>query len=142
MNYGPYSCAKRLSAVYPINNEPTQSLMRKLFDFIAVFVLSLATCTTAPATIALQKEAEPAPQPSTWDRSYGGADKSYDTELLRLREEIAPRFQTLEFADQVSGKTMVYNLYVPKKDDAKASYPLVLFMADGSTTPARGRRRR
>jgi hypothetical protein len=29
-----------------------------------------------------------------WDRSYGGADKSYDNELLRIRELIAPRFQT------------------------------------------------
>ncbi len=87
-----------------------------------------------PKTPLQEAPVAPGPQQSTWDRTYGGADKSYDSELLRLREAIAPRFQTLQFADKVTGKTMVYNLYVPKNYDAKATYPLILFMADGSTT--------
>ena len=71
---------------------------------------------------------------ATWDKAYGGADKSYDTNLLKLRDEIAPKFQTLEFPDSVTGKTMTYNLFVPKDYDSSKSYPLVMFMADGSTT--------
>ena len=70
---------------------------------------------------------------SAWDNAYGGADKSYDTQLLKLRDEIAPRFQTLEFKDSVSGKTMTYNLFVPKNYDKTKSYPLVQFIADAST---------
>ncbi|MZI94229.1 pyrroline-5-carboxylate reductase [Vibrio sp. CAIM 722] len=71
---------------------------------------------------------------SNWDSSYGGVNKSYDTNLLKMREEIAPRFQTLTFADSKTGKSMTYNLYVPKNYDPDKSYPLVLFMADASTT--------
>lgn len=73
-------------------------------------------------------------QQITWDKSYGGADKSYDTKLLQLREMIAPKFQTLEFKDSETGNTMTYNLFVPKNYDPKQVYPLVLFMADASTT--------
>lgn len=35
--------------------------------------------------------------------TYGGANKEYDTRLLTMREEIAPRFQTLIFADTETG---------------------------------------
>ena len=73
-------------------------------------------------------------QQKTWDKSYGGADKSYDTTLLQMRKLIAPRFQTLKFDDKVTGKTMTYNLFVPKDYNRNKSYPLVLFIADGSTT--------
>ncbi|MFV0541224.1 MAG: alpha/beta hydrolase-fold protein [Aestuariibaculum sp.] len=73
-------------------------------------------------------------QTVTWNKAYGGADKAYDTELLKFRDEIAPKFQTLEFKDSITGKTMAYNLYIPKNYDKSKTYPLVLFMADGSTT--------
>jgi len=69
---------------------------------------------------------------TTWDNSYGGADKSYDTVLLELREEIAPRFKTLEFKDSITGRTMTYNLFIPKNYDKNKSYPLVQFIADAS----------
>ena len=68
-----------------------------------------------------------------WDSSYGGADKSYDTNLLQLREKVVPRFQQLEFHDETAGRTMAYNLFIPKNYDQNKSYPLVLFMADAST---------
>ncbi len=74
---------------------------------------------------------------AVWDKSYGGTDKSYDSELLRLRALIAPRFQSLTFEDQETGRTMDYNLYVPKDYDPDKRYPLVLFMADASTTGKR-----
>lgn len=70
---------------------------------------------------------------TAWDNSYGGADKAYDTELLKLRAEIAPKFQTLEFKDSITGRTMSYNLFVPKDYDKTKKYPLVQFIADAST---------
>ncbi len=82
------------------------------------------TNTAAPATTAA---------PTTWDRSYGGTDKSYDTNLLKLREQIAPRFKQLQYKDSITGKTMAYNLYIPKNLAPKKSYPLVMFIADSST---------
>jgi len=114
-----------------------QANIIKYITLETLLAILLTTCWPYPGTadtVEPQRGAISTPQQSTWDRSYGGADKSYDTELLRLREEIAPRFQTLEFADKVTGRTMVYNLYVPKNYDVKTTYPLVLFMADGSTT--------
>jgi predicted peptidase len=71
---------------------------------------------------------------STWDQSYGGVDKSYDTQLLKMRAELAPKFQTLSFTDAATGNTMDYNLFVPKNYDEHKKYPLVLFMGDASTT--------
>ncbi len=43
-------------------------------------------------------------------------------------------FQQLEFNDPKYGKTLMYNLYVPKNYDKNKSYPLVLFMPDASAT--------
>lgn len=112
-------------------------LMKKIRGFIAVLAIGVSACTTTAATTdpaSKQKDAVATGQQSHWDSSYGGADKSYDTELLQLREQIAPRFQTLTFNDDVTGKTMTYNLYIPADDDQGKIHPLVLFMADGSTT--------
>ncbi|QES88288.1 carboxylesterase family protein [Rhizosphaericola mali] len=57
----------------------------------------------------------------------------YDKYLLKLRAAIAPKFKTLQFKDAVTGKTMTYNLFIPKYYDKKKSYPLVQFIADAST---------
>ncbi len=114
---------------------------KKLFVAIAYMLASVVFLITASCArdsgageaITGQGRTEMKEQHVTWDKSYGGADKSYDTELLRLREQIAPKFKTLEFSDEETGKTMVYNLYVPAGYDKSKSYPLVLFMADAST---------
>lgn len=39
-------------------------------------------------------------------------------------------FQQLEFKDTETGKTLKYNLFVPKKYDQNKSYPLVMFIHD------------
>ena len=104
--------------------------MKKNYGLVAALAVLVAACVTNAETT----DAVTAEQPSTWDRSYGGTDKSYDTELLQLRELIAPRFQTPEFDDKVTGRTMTYSLYIPAGYDGKKSYPMVLFMADASTT--------
>ena len=94
--------------------------------------LLLAACT------ATQNAAETAPtaqstQNPAWDKQYGGADKSYDSRLLALREQIEPRFDVLTFKDPQTGKEMQYNLYTPKNLEPGRKYPLVMFIADAST---------
>lgn len=102
--------------------------------FLGILLMATACTTIKKSTSTVQTEAKQEKPVSQWDGRYGGADKSYDTELLTLREQIAPKFQTLEFKDEVTGKTMTYNLFVPQGYDSEKQYPLVLFMADGSTT--------
>lgn len=99
-----------------------------------VLTIALTTCANANNSTQSEKSSTSVTQASTWDSSYGGVDKSYDTQLLTMRERIAPRFQTLSFADPITGKNMDYNLYIPENYDKEKSYPLVLFMADASTT--------
>ncbi len=101
----------------------------------SLLVLSLTALLGACSSTAQQTvPAEPAAaQKAVWDKQYGGADKSYDQNLLSLREQIAPRFQQLEFKDSVTGKTMAYNLYTPKNLEPGKKYPLVMFIADAST---------
>ncbi len=101
--------------------------------FLGILLMATA-CTTTKKTVSTTQTTTKQEKTSTWDNKYGGADKSYDTGLLTLREQIAPKFQTLEFKDEVTGKTMTCNLFVPKGYDSEKQYPLVLFMADGSTT--------
>lgn len=103
------------------------SRMLFLSMIMAVFMLACASDNS-------RRELETVPRKGAWDRSYGGVDKSYDTELLKLRELIAPRFRTNQFDDDVTGKTMTYNLYVPDGYNKSGNYPLVFFMADASTT--------
>ncbi len=94
--------------------------------------LAISGCSTFKKNV---QETQPVmPATSVWTGEYGGADKSYDTKLLTLREEIAPKFQTLKFNDEITGRNMTYNLFIPKNYDPQKLYPLVLFMADGSTT--------
>lgn len=70
---------------------------------------------------------------SGWDSSCGGVDKSFDEKLLEMRKTIAPKFQLLEFQDEETGRTMVYNLFIPENYDGSQEYPLVMFISDGST---------
>jgi predicted peptidase len=113
--------------------------MKKILHFVfwapMVLVLFVATmaCVTNGRSTPMLSLSTVEEQRGEWDKSYGGADKSYDAELLGLRNLIAPRFQTFAFDDSVTGKTMIYNLYIPEIYDKQKNYPLVLFMADGST---------
>ena len=103
---------------------------------VTVTAIALMSCSSTPATNNAEVKPDAqmnAAKQSTADRPYGGADKSYDTNLLQLREEIAPKFQTLAFKDEQTGNVMAYNLFVPKNYDPSKKYPLVLFMADAST---------
>lgn len=93
--------------------------------------VAVASCVSKSKTVA--ETAEPTAPSSAEQRKYGGPDKSYDTDLLRLRDAEAAKFRTFEFRDEATGKNMVYNLFIPKDYDASRKYPLVQFIADAST---------
>ncbi|MBC2606132.1 alpha/beta hydrolase-fold protein [Pelagicoccus albus] len=99
----------------------------------SIIVISLSAAFTVSSCSHQSPETAASDASTTWDQSYGGVDKSYDAQLLQLREEIAPKFKNLTFHDETTGSSMDYNLYVPENYQADRSYPLVMFMADAST---------
>lgn len=60
-------------------------------------------------------------------------DKSGDVQLHTLIRENVHKFHQLQFRDTVNGCSMKYNLFTPEIKNGE-KYPLVIFMADGSTT--------
>lgn len=106
--------------------------MNKIIGLSLVFAL-LISCKSEKKQNENTTEKPTNEQTTTWDKSYGGVDKSYDNELLTLRDQIVPKFQILEFQDSITGKTMKYNLFIPKDYDKSKTYPLVQFIADAST---------
>ncbi len=64
----------------------------------------------------------------------GAIDKSSDTELQNLINEVVDKYQVLTYEDEKTGKSLEYNLYIPENYDSSQEYPLILFMSDSSTT--------
>lgn len=111
-------------------------MMNKIFLTVAI----LAGLTACQMPVSQKQTTQPQQTQSTnhtqnpaWDTQYGGADKSYDTNLLILREKIASTFQVFEYKDAKTGVSMKYNLFTPKNIQAGKKYPLVMFIADAST---------
>ena len=52
----------------------------------------------------------------------------------RVDNLIVDDFRQLVFDDPTTGRTLKYNLFIPKRSDANKSYPLVLFMHDAGAT--------
>ncbi len=105
----------------------------KNFICVSLILSLIISCNSVSKTNSNPSDNSTKTTSTTWDNSYGGVDKSYDTELLKLRDEFAPKFKTLEFKDATTGKTMTYNLFVPKDYDKTKTYPIVQFIADAST---------
>jgi predicted peptidase len=55
-------------------------------------------------------------------------------ETTTIDNLVVDDFRQLEFSDQKTGRSLKYNLFVPKNYDAAKSYPLVLFMHDAGAT--------
>lgn len=106
--------------------------MNKTFC-IGIISILLLSCNSGSNSQQTNMDSNSSKTKAVWDNTYGGADKSYDTELLKMRNEVAPRFQTMEFKDSVTDRTMTYNLFIPKDYDKSKSYPLIQFIADAST---------
>lgn len=60
-------------------------------------------------------------------------DKTGDSVLQAMIQDELPEFRQQIYNDAVTGKSLHYNLFIPKNVDEEKSYPLVLFMADAST---------
>lgn len=60
-------------------------------------------------------------------------DKTGDAVLQAMIQAEVPEFKQQIYNDTVTGKSLHYNLFIPKNVDEEKSYPLVLFMADAST---------
>lgn len=60
-------------------------------------------------------------------------DKSADATLQAMIKAVVPEFKQFSFSDTVTGKSMAYNLFVPKEASTSGNLPLVLFIADAST---------
>ena len=60
----------------------------------------------------------------------GGVDKSSDSELQTMINEVAPQFQLKTYED--NGETLQYYLYIPTDYDTGTSYPLIQFIPDSS----------
>ncbi|MFG3028719.1 alpha/beta hydrolase-fold protein [Streptomyces sp. NPDC048253] len=73
-------------------------------------------------------------QKGTVTTARGARYAADDTELVTsdVVNLIVDDFQQLEFADPATGRTLKYNLFVPKNYDPRKKYPLVLFMHDAS----------
>ena len=64
---------------------------------------------------------------------HDNLDKSYDIQLTAMKKAVIPNFKTYSFVDKTVGRTMKYNLFLPKDYKQGKSYPMVLFMPDAST---------
>lgn len=107
--------------------------MKAVYFYLLTILLPTA-CSLKKETLSNELNVpQILPAQSVWTSDYGGADKSYDSKLLLLREEIAPRFNVFSHVDKQTGITMEYNLFIPKGYDPKKNYPIVLYMADAST---------
>ena len=92
--------------------------MKKFIPFVLVLSL-LCTCTSAFAD-----------GPRGGNRGGGGVDKSGDSELQTMINEVAPQFRLKTYEE--NGETLQYYLYTPTDYDAGNSYPMIQFIPDSS----------
>ena len=97
--------------------------MKKVIFLLAVGVMCLTACAQK------KKDGERGPR-------QGGhmvINKDSDSVFVALKQETLGKFKQLTYNDELTGKTMEYNLLVPEGAEAGQKLPLVLFMADAST---------
>ena len=61
------------------------------------------------------------------------ADKSGDKELQSLITEYVPKFTVRKYSDDVTGLELPYNVYLPDGYSEGRKFPVVFFIADGSS---------
>lgn len=123
----------------------------KILTFSSVFLLGLLCAIPAMSSCsgnAAQKETadneQVAQSPKNKRGKVGGPqlgtpgggpviDKSGDSVLQAMIKAEVLEFEQLVYNDAETGKTLQYNLFIPKNMVAGEKYPLVLFMADAST---------
>lgn len=60
-------------------------------------------------------------------------DKTDDAVLQAMIQAEVPEFKQQIYNDTVTGKSLHYNIFIPRNVDEEKRHPLVLFMADAST---------
>ena len=96
--------------------------MKKIMFLMAVGVMCLTAC-------AQKKGGERGPRQG----GHMEINKDSDSIFVALKQEALGKFKQLTFNDELTGKTMAYNLLVPEGVEGGEKLPLVLFMADAST---------
>lgn len=87
------------------------------------------TFSVLPAKVSLmQKENLKA----TWGRTIKASDKVLES--TKTKNLIVDDFLQFTYKDSKTGKSLGYNLYIPKNYDSKKSYPLVYFGHDAGVT--------
>jgi len=89
----------------------------------------------AVALVCLTASAQPQGQ-ERGPRHPGPMDMNQPTDSLleTLKQATVGKFRQFTYTDTTTGRTMAYNLYIPEQASAGQPLPLVLFMADASTT--------
>lgn len=63
----------------------------------------------------------------------GGMDKSDDTQLQAILNEVQNQYTTGSYTDPETGLTVPYDLFLPVNYDENESYPMVVFIGDATT---------
>ena len=102
---------------------------------LAMVLAGLLGCTNAQNNSTTTKtDATQTTMQNPQGRGHrGGIDKSGDTVLTAMIAAVVPQFKTYSFEDKQVGRSMQYNLFLPRDYDGKKQYPMVLFMPDAST---------
>ena len=87
------------------------------------------TFSVLPAKVGLTQKEE---LKATWGRTIKASDKILES--TKIKNLIVDDFQQFTYKDPKTGKTLGYNLYIPKNYDSKKSYPLVYFGHDAGVT--------
>lgn len=95
----------------------------------AIFIQQGRTSTRAEVKVSVTQRGEI----TTVDGEKYAPD-SHAIVNNKVINAVVDDFQQLEFKDPKTGKTLKYNLFVPKNYDKNKSYPLVLFIHDAGVT--------
>ena len=98
---------------------------------ITAICLALALCLASASGVTALASGEPSSS-EMGRRSGGGVDKSGDTELTAMLEEVADKFIQDEYVDEETGLSVVCNVFVPDNAGDEA-LPVVFFITDSST---------
>ena len=104
--------------------------MKKLLSLILAFAVIAGCASAAFASGAASGEG------GASGGMGGGTNKSGDEELQAMIADVAPLFTVDEYADEETGLTLEYNVFLPSDYDESESYPMVVFIPDSSVVGA------
>ncbi len=93
------------------------------------------TASSAPSASSAAETSAAAQTTAAADPGgHGGSlDKSWDTELTAMLEEVEDQFTRDTWSDEASGLSVPYNIYVPDGYTGDGSDPILFFIGDATT---------